>query len=84
LDTWTWFQSGINTDSAPNHVTNRAIESGDIFSLNCFPMIFGYYTALERTMFCDYASDAQLSLWEKNCAVHVRGDEIDSPRHSLL
>jgi creatinase len=79
LDTWTWFQSGINTDGTHNPVTNRAIEPGDILSLNCFPMIFGYYTALERTMFCDYASDAQLSLWEKNCAVHVRGTELIRP-----
>lgn len=79
LDTWTWFQSGINTDGAHNPVTNRTIESGDILSLNCFPMIFGYYTALERTMFCDYASDAHLSLWEKNCAVHVRGMELIRP-----
>ena len=79
MDTWTWFQSGINTDGAHNPVTNRIIESGDILSLNCFPMIFGYYTALERTLFCDYASDAHLSLWEKNCAVHVRGMELIRP-----
>ena len=51
MDTWTWFQSGINTDGAHNPVTNRVIESGDILSLNAFPMIFGYYTALERTLF---------------------------------
>ena len=79
MDTWTWFQSGINTDGAHNPVTNRIIESGDILSLNCFPMIFGYYTALERTLFCNYASDAHLSLWEKNCAVHVRGMELIRP-----
>jgi creatinase len=79
MDTWTWFQSGINTDGAHNPVTNRAIQSGDILSLNCFPMIFGYYTALERTLFCDHASDAHLSLWEKNCAVHVRGMELIRP-----
>ena len=51
MDTWTWFQSGINTDGAHNPVTNKKIESGDILSLNCFPMIFGYYTALERDPF---------------------------------
>ena len=52
MDTWTWFQSGINTDGAHNPVTNKLIEDGDILSLNTFPMMFGYYTALERTLFC--------------------------------
>ena len=79
MDTWTWFQSGINTDGAHNPVTNRIVQSGDILSLNCFPMIFGYYTALERTMFCDYASDAHLDLWDKNCQVHRRGLELIKP-----
>ena len=79
MDTWTWFQSGINTDGAHNPVTNRKIESGDILSLNCFPMIFGYYTALERTLFCDYVSEAHLDLWEKNCAVHEKGMALIQP-----
>jgi creatinase len=42
-------------------------------------MIFGYYTALERTLFCDYASDEHLSLWQKNCAVHERGMALIRP-----
>ena len=37
MDTWTWFQSGINTDGAHNPVTSRKIRQGDILSLNCFP-----------------------------------------------
>ena len=49
MDTWVWFQSGINTDGALNPKTNRKLENGDILSLNTFPMISGYYTALERT-----------------------------------
>jgi creatinase len=32
MDTWTWFQSGINTDGAHNPVTSRKIERGDILS----------------------------------------------------
>ena len=28
MDTWTWFQSGINTDGAHNPVTTRALEAG--------------------------------------------------------
>ncbi|MCA1241258.1 M24 family metallopeptidase [Stappia stellulata] len=79
MDTWTWFQSGINTDGAHNPVTNRIVEAGDILSLNCFPMIFGYYTALERTLFCDHAPDAHLKLWEINCEVHRRGLELIRP-----
>jgi len=36
MDTWTWFQSGINTDGAHNPVTTRQVQKGDILSLNCF------------------------------------------------
>ena len=79
MDTWTWFQSGINTDGAHNPVTTRRIQSGDILSLNTFPMIFGYYTALERTLFCDHVDDASLDIWEKNVAVHRRGLELIKP-----
>lgn len=79
MDTWTWFQSGINTDGAHNPVTNRRVQSGDILSLNTFPMIFGYYTALERTLFCDHVDDASLDIWQKNVAVHRRGLELIKP-----
>ena len=79
MDSWTWFQSGINTDGAHNPVTNRRIQAGDILSLNAFPMIFGYYTALERTMFLGHASDAALDVWEKNVAVHERGLQLIRP-----
>ena len=79
MDTWTWFQSGINTDGAHNPVTNKLIESGDILSLNCFPMIFGYYVALERTLFCESASDEHLRLWNINCDVHRAGLELIKP-----
>ncbi len=79
MDTWTWFQSGINTDGAHNPVTNKKIEAGDILSLNTFPMIFGYYTALERTLFCEHADDTSLDLWEKNVAVHEKGLQLLRP-----
>jgi len=78
-DTWTWFQSGINTDGAHNPVTSRKIEKGDILSLNCFPMIAGYYTALERTLFLGHASPRHLELWKINCDVHRRGLELIRP-----
>ena len=79
LDTWTWFQSGINTDGAHNPVTSRKIARGDILSLNCFPMVAGYYVALERTLFAEEASDEHLRLWQVNCDVHDRGKELLVP-----
>ena len=79
MDTWVWFQSGINTDGAHNPVTTRQIRKGDILSLNCFPMIAGYYTALERTLFLDHVSDAHLKIWNVNCEVHRRGLELLKP-----
>ncbi len=78
-DTWTWFQSGINTDGAHNPVTSRRIVRGDILSLNCFPMIAGYYTALERTLFAGSCDDASLRLWEVNCRVHEEGCRLIRP-----
>ena len=79
MDTWTWFQSGINTDGAHNPLTSRKLEKGDILILNCFPMISGYYSALERTLFLDHASDDHLRLWEVNIQVHERGLELIQP-----
>jgi creatinase len=79
MDTWTWFQSGLNTDGAHNPVTTREVRKGDILSLNCFPMISGYYTALERTLFFDHADDRSLELWEVNVKVHRRGLELIRP-----
>ena len=67
-DTWVWFQSGINTDGAHNPVTGRIIQHGDILSLNSFPMISGYYTALERTLFASEVDPISLKIWEDNIA----------------
>ena len=78
-DTWVWFQSGINTDGAHNWATSRQVQRGDILSLNCFPMIAGYYTALERTLFCGEPSAEHLRLWEVNVKVHRRGLELIKP-----
>jgi creatinase len=72
-DTWVWFQSGPNTDGAHNPVTTRRLEPGDILSLNAFPMISGYYTALERTLFLGKPDAASLALWEANVAAHELG-----------
>jgi creatinase len=78
-DTWVWFQSGINTDGAHNPLTTRKLKTGDILSLNTFPMISGYYTALERTLFLKEIDDASLKAWEANVKVHRRGLELIKP-----
>jgi creatinase len=78
-DTWIWFQSGINTDGAHNPVTSRVLQRGDILSLNSFPMISGYYTALERTMFVETVDPASLEIWEANVAAHEFGMSLLKP-----
>ena len=78
-DTWVWFQSGLNTDGAHNPVTARTLQRGDILSLNTFPMISGYYTALERTMFVGEVDDASLRIWEANVAAHEYGMSLLRP-----
>jgi len=78
-DTWVWFQSGINTDGAHNPVTTRKLKRGDILSLNTFPMISGYYTALERTLFVGEVDEVSMKAWEANIKVHRRGLEIVKP-----
>ncbi len=78
-DTWVWFQSGINTDGAHNPVTARKLVKGDILSLNTFPMISGYYTALERTLFLGEPDKESLRLWDANIAAHELGISLIKP-----
>ncbi|MCO8146541.1 aminopeptidase P family protein [Rhodovulum tesquicola] len=78
-DTWVWFQSGLNTDGAHNPVTARQLQRGDILSLNTFPMISGYYTALERTMFVGEVDAASLEIWQANVAAHEYGMSLLKP-----
>ena len=37
MDTWVWFQSGINTDGAHNPVTTRRVRAGDILQPQLLP-----------------------------------------------
>lgn len=78
-DTWVWFQSGINTDGAHNPVTARKLEQGDILSLNTFPVISGYYTALERTLFLGHVDADSLRIWQANVAAHELGLSLLKP-----
>lgn len=78
-DSWVWFQSGLNTDGAHNPVTTRSLEAGDILSLNTFPMISGYYTALERTLFVGEPDAASLEIWQANVDAHELGLSLIKP-----
>jgi len=79
MDTWTWFQSGINTDGAHNPVTTRPVQNGDISIFNCFPMISGNYAALERILFLNHASDEHIRIWNIIVEVHKKGIELVKP-----
>jgi len=48
-------------------------------SLNTFPMISGYYVALERTLFVGEADGASLSIWEANVGAHELGQSLIKP-----
>ncbi|PID49867.1 MAG: creatininase [Proteobacteria bacterium] len=78
-DTWVWFQSGLNTDGAHNPVTSRQLKHGDILSLNAFPMISGYYTALERTLFVGEVDEASMQIWQSNIDAHELGISLIKP-----
>ncbi len=75
-DSWVWFQSGLNTDGAHNPVTTRKLQMGDILSLNTFPMISGYYTALERTLWLGEPDKRGLDIWRANVEAHELGLSI--------
>ena len=81
-DNWVWFQSGINTDGAHNPVTARILQHGDILSLNAFPMISGYYTALERTLFVGEVDEKSLAYWSSNIEAHELGISLIQPGKS--
>jgi len=73
------FQSGIHTDGAQNPITDKCIHSGDVLSLTCSPLLFGYESPMQRTLFCEHADDASLVIWEKNLTVHRRALGLIQP-----
>ena len=78
-DSWVWFQAGLNTDGAHNPVTTAKLKIGDILSLNTFPMISGYYTALERTLFLGEPDADSLRIWQANVGAHELGLSLIKP-----
>lgn len=73
------FQSGIHTDGAHNPVTDKRIKAGEVLSLICSPMLFGYSSTLQRTLFCEHADKASLCIWKKNLTVHRRALDLIRP-----
>lgn len=74
--TWCWFQSGPSRSyGAHNLNTPRKVRAGELLSLNCFPMIAGYYTALERSLVLGDMPDAIRRPFEVNVAAHKAGLE---------
>ena len=78
-DSWVWFQAGLNTDGAHNPVTTKTLQIGDILSMNTFPMISGYYTALERTLFLGEPDADSLRVWQANVDAHELGLSLIKP-----
>lgn len=73
------FQSGLHTDGAHNPVTDKRVLPGEVLSLTCAPLLFGYSSTLQRTLFCDHADDASLKIWQKNLTVHRRAMDLIRP-----
>ena len=78
-DTIVLVQAGLHTDGAHNWPTSRRLRAGDLLSVNCFPTISGYYTALERTMHLGAPDARTEEVWNVNAAVHRRGLELIRP-----
>ncbi|NIQ37177.1 MAG: M24 family metallopeptidase [Proteobacteria bacterium] len=78
--TWCWCQSGVSRTyvaHAPN--TPRRIRKGDLLSLNTFPMIVGYYHALERSLVYGPMSEEIRRPFEVNVDAHMAGIEAVGP-----
>ncbi len=67
---WATFRSGFHTDAAHGAATNRRIAAGDILSLACCPVLFGYPAPLGRTCAAGPVDAASLAVWRANTAVH--------------
>ena len=79
MDTWVWFQSGINTDGAHNPKTNRKLKKGDILIFKYFSNDFRILYCIRKNIVFDQIDDASLKAWEANVKVHKRGLELIKP-----
>lgn len=78
--TWAWCQSGVSRTTvahAPN--TPRRIKKGDLLSLNCFPMIVGYYHSLERSLVYGPISEPVKKPFEVTAEAHEVGIQAVRP-----
>jgi len=78
-ETATIVLSGPDTDGARNPVTPRTLRRGDILSVTCAPVLFGYHAALGRTAFLGQPDAASCAVWERTTALHRHALEIIRP-----
>lgn len=78
-ETFSLVQAGLNTDGAHNWPTTRKLQKNDLLSINCFPMMSGHYTAVERTMFLGEPDKRTLELWKINVEAYELGLELIKP-----
>lgn len=78
-ETWCLVQAGLNTDGAHNWPTTHQLQKGDLLSINCFPMMSGHYTAMERTMFLGTPDQRTLDLWKINVEAYELGLSLIKP-----
>lgn len=78
-ETWCLVQAGLNTDGAHNWPTTHQLQKGDLLSINCFPMMSGHYTAMERTMFLGTPDQRTLDIWKINIEAYELGLSLIKP-----
>ena len=78
-ETFCLVQAGINTDGAHNWPTTRQLQKGDLLSINCFPMMSGHYTAVERTMTLGQPDKDTLDIWKINMEAYELGLSLIKP-----
>ena len=79
MDTWVWFQSGINTDGAHNPKTNRKLKKRRYFIFEYISNDFWILHCALKELYLLNSIDASLKAWEANIAVHKRGIELIKP-----
>ena len=83
MDTWVWFQSGINTDV---HIIQKQIVAiirrYFIFKYISYDIRLLY--SIRKNSFLNSVDDASLKAWEANIKVHKKGLELIKPELSAL
>lgn len=78
-ETMSLVQAALNTDGAHNWPTTYKLQKGDLLSVNCFPMMSGHYTAMERTMTLGQPDKRTMEIWKINVEAYEIGLELVKP-----